>query len=639
MKNTSVEPTPAKSIKTKGPIRTGAVVPTLIVFVLVYLYFFLFFDHNLKSAVEYIGTSAMGAEVDVARIHTSFLNASFEMDGLEITDKSQPTRDLVKVGIIRFKALWDGLLRAKVVIDDASILDIEVYAPRKHPGYVAPPPPPSNKPSALADAEKEVLNQTQKQFNGNMLGDVANLLNGADPSSQLKNIQGSLKSNERIQQLQKELDAKKAEWDKRLKDLPQQKDIDDLQKQIKSLKFDAGNPAEFAKNVAKAKDILKLAQDKANLVDQMQKAFTSDLNNYNQQYKDLEKLVQEDVKGLQSRFKIPNIDAREFSTNLFINMLEKKLVGMRKYIEIARHYIPTKSAQKPVAQKKEEPLVPPKRSAGKTFHYAVTTGYPLFWLKKAAISSEISQSALSGNVKGEIRDVTTDQAYLGRPTLVLLDGDFPKQAVHGLNAKITLDHRTDEPKESLEAKVARFPTGPQMFSDTSDVKFGLTDAKGSSQIEATMVGNNITMAMHNQFSDVKYVIDSKTAMVKDILESVMKGIPSITMNANVSGSWDHLNIGINSNLGDELSKGFQKQIQARIDEAKGKLQKLIDEQIGGNKKNLQAQLSSFGGEGKDLNKSKDQIDKAVKSAQGGSNAAPTKNLEEQGKKLLKGLGF
>jgi uncharacterized protein (TIGR03545 family) len=242
-------------------------------------------------------------------------------------------------------------------------------------------------------------------------------------------------------------------------------------------------------------------------------------------------------------------------------------------------------------------------------------------------------------VKGEIREVTTDQAYLGRPTIALFEGDFPKQGVQGLNAKITLDHRTDEAKESLEAKVASFPTGPQMFSDTPDVKFGLTDAKGASQVEAVMVNNSITMALHSQFSDVKYVIDSKTALVKDVLESVMKGIPSITMNANVSGSWDHLNIGINSNLGDELSKGFQKQVQARIDEAKGKLQKLIDDQIGGNKKDLQAQLSSFGGEGKDLNKSKDQIDKAIKSAQGGSNAAPTKNLEEQGKKLLKGLGF
>lgn len=628
MKNISVK---------KGPIRTGAVVPTLIVFVLVYLYFFLFFDHNLKSATEYLGTQMLGAEVDVARIHTSFLNASFEMNGLEITDKSQPTRDLVKIGTIRFKALWDGLLRAKVVIDDASVLNIEAYAPRKRAGYVVPPAPPSHQPGMLADAEKEVLNQTQKQFNGNMFGDLAGLLNGTDPSSQLKNIEGSLKSSERIKQLQKDLDVKKAEWDQRLKSLPQQKDIDDIQAQIKALKFN-GSPAEIAQNVGKAKDLLKTAQEKAKLVDDTQKSFNADLNNYNQQYKDIEKLVQDDVKGLQTRFKIPGIDAKELSTNLFIGLLEKKLVGLRKYIEMARHYMPTKSAAAPSNQKKEEPLLPPKRSAGKTFRYPITAGYPLFWLKKAAISSQVSQSEWSGNVKGEILDVTTDQAYLNRPTLVLLNGDFPKQGVTGVEAKITLDHRTDEPKESIEAKVASFPTGPQSFSDSPDVKFGLNEARGSSQLEATMIGENITMSAQNQFRDLQYTIDSKTAALKEILTSVMKGIPVINVNANVSGSWNHLNIGLNSNLGEELSKGFSKQIQARIDEAKGKLQKLVDSQIGGDKKNLQSQLSNFGGDAKDLNKAKEAIDKAVKSAQGSGNG-PAKNLEEQGKKLLKGLGF
>ena len=515
-------------------------------------------------------------------------------------------------------------------------LNIEVFSPRKYAGWVAPPPKPSKEPGTLAKAEKEVLDQTQKQFRGNMLGDVAALLGGADPASQVKNIEGSLKSSERIKQLQKEINEKKAQWDKRLKDLPNQKDIDDIQKQIKALKFN-GNAMEIAQSVGKASELLKVAQAKAKVIDETQKAFTADLATSTQQYKELEKLVQEDVKNLQTRFKIPSIDAKEFSTQLFLTMLENRLTGMRKYIEMARHYMPTKTAAKPEEQKKEEPLVPPKRSAGKTFRYPVTTGYPLFWLKKAAISSELNSSDLSGNVKGEVLDVTTDQAYIGHPTRILLNGDFPKQNVKGVDVKITLDHTTDQAKESMIAKVAAFPTGAQSFSNSPDLKFGIDEAHGSSQMEATLVGDNITMSMHNQFNDVKYAIDSKTPLVKQLVESIMKGIPNVTMNANVSGSWSHLDIGINSNLGDELSKGLQRQVQARIDEAKGKLQGLIDGQIGGSKKDLQSQLASFGGEGKGMADSKAQLDKAIQSAQGGSN--PNKNLGEQGKKLLKGLGF
>ncbi|MGZ3722085.1 MAG: TIGR03545 family protein [Bdellovibrionales bacterium] len=638
--------TNSTELKKKGPIRTGAVVPSLILIVIIGVYFTLFFDGNLRRGLEYAGTHINGAEVNVARVATSFIHASLEINGIQMTDKEHPERNTVEVGAIKFQMSWDALLRAKILVDEASILNIQALTKRTHPGYVVPPPPPEvkdGKPTALDKVQQEVAAEAKKKYNGNFLGDVAGILGGADPKDQLKNIQGELKSDAKIKALEKELAEKKVKWDARIKALPQGKELQAYGDRIKALKFDFKNPGELAKNVAEAQKIINEAQDKVKLIDQTQKDLKGDVNTYQQAYKDLEKMVQEDIRDMQSRLKLPNIDAKEFSQQLFMNMIEKKLGSMAKYVELARQYAPPKKTAEQKAAAKAENVVPPKRGAGKNYRFPITTGYPLFWLKHAAISSEVSSSEYSGNIKGEIKDLTTDPPFIGRPTLILVHGDFPKQDIHGLDAKITLDHTTDIARESMIAKVAHFPVAETKLSDSPDVRLGLQKASGESEVTATFVNQEITMATRNNFNEIKYDLEAKNKVVQDLIDAVLKGIPVVNVNADIKGSFHDFDVHINSNLGDELSKGFQKQLQAKINEAKDQLKKMVDAKIGGDRDKLKGDLDKFtGGLTKDVDGKKGEADKVVKDAQNQLNSqkgSGQKKLEEEGKKLLKGFGL
>jgi uncharacterized protein (TIGR03545 family) len=649
MTNTSINPEkPAKPVKKKGPIRTGAVVPALILTVLLGAYFTIFFDGHLRRGLEYAGTMINGAEVDIHSLHTSFLRAEMTIAGIEVTDKNQPTRNIMGVGKIHFKMLWDALLRAKVVVDDASILDIEALTPRKKAGYVVPPSPPSKGPSALEKVEDQVLTQTRKQYNQNFMGDVASVLSGTDYRDQLKNIQGNLKSDARIKELQKELDEKKKKWEARIKELPQQQDFKQYQDRIKALKFDVKNPGEFAKNVQEADKIRKEIEAKVKVVDQTTKDVKNDVNTYSQEFKDLEKMVQEDMKDLQSRLKLPNVDPKEFSQQLFMGMVEKKLGGLAKYIEVARKYMPppqTKAQKAAAAQaKREEQIVPPKRGQGVNYRFPVTTGYPLFWLKHAALSSELGQSEYSGNIKGEIKDLNTDPAFLKKPTLFLAKGDFPKQGISDFDAKITLDHTTEQSRDSMDLAVGGFPVSENVLSNSPDVKLVMQSAKGTSLMNAVLVDEALTVNIKNTFKEIKYDLQAKNKMVQEIIDNVLKGIPQVSLNAEVKGSLHAFDVHINSNLGDELSKGFQKQLQAKIDEAKGQLNKLINERIGGEKNKLKEQMDkTLGPITKSLDEKKGEADKAVtdakNQAEGGQKQGQGKQLEQEGKKLLKKFGF
>jgi uncharacterized protein (TIGR03545 family) len=631
-----------KPKKAKGPIRWEAVIPATVLTVLVGVYFSLFFDGHLRRVLEYVGTQVQGAEVNIGRLSTSFLGASLAIDDVQVTDKEKPQRNLVEVGEIRFKMLWGGLLRAKVVVEEASILNIQALTPRKSPGYVVPPPPPGKGESVVEKVQDQVLSQTRKKFNENFLGDVAAVVGGADPKEQLKSLQGELKSDARIKELEQELKTKKEKWDQRVKELPQSAELKQYETRVKALKFDVKNPAELAKNLKEADKIIKEVDSKVKLVEQTSKDVNGEVNAYTQSFKDLEKMVQEDIKDLQKRLKLPNLDAKEFSQQLFMNMVEGKLVSLQKYIAVARKYMPPKKTAAEKRAEAEEAIVPPKRGDGKNFTFPITTGYPLFWLKHAAISSELGTSELSGNMKGEILDLTTDQSFIRKPTLIRLAGDFPKQQISGVDAEITLDHRGDLAKDALRMVVGRFPSGQQVLSSSPEASLAIADSAGSSTMIASLIGNEITLDLKSQFTDIKYDLEAKNKIVKEILDGILKGIPVVNLNANVRGSFEDFDLHINSNLGEELAKGFQAQLQAKVAEAQAQLKKMIDQRIGGERDKLKQDMDKTVGDlTKNLGAKKDEVDKVVKEAknsvEGGKKQGGGKKLEDEGKKLLKKL--
>ncbi len=631
-----------KKKKSKGPIRWEAVIPATILTALVAAYFTLFFDGHVRRALEYVGTQVNGAEVNIGRLSTSFLKARLEIDNVQVTDKNKPERNLVQIGQIRFQMSWDALLRAKVLINEASILDIAALTKRAKPGYVVPPPPPSQGPSLLQKAQDQVLSQTQKKLNKNFLGDIAAILGGVDPKEQLKNIQGELKSDARIKQLEQELKEKSAKWEQRIKELPQAQELKQYEARVKALKFDINKPAEFAASVKEAEKIIKEVDQKVKLIEKTSKDVKGEANSYAQAFKELENMINEDIRDLQNRLGLPNVDGKEFSQQLFMGLIESKLVGVRKYVEVAREYMPPKKSAEEKAEQKAERLVPRKRGEGTNYRFPITAGYPLFWLKKAEISSALGKSELSGDIKGQMTDLTSDPVYIQKPTLITLAGDFPDQKIHGLDAKITIDHTKEEARETMVVNIASFPVTDTRLSDSSDVRLALAEATGSTTMNAELADEKLRIDIKNSFNNLKYDLQAKNKMVHEIIDNILKGIPNVTLNAHVTGSFSSFDIRINSNLGDELAKGFQKQIQAKIEEAKAQLRKFVDQRIGSERDKLKAEMDkTIGGLTKDLDEKKAEADNAVKSAknsiEGSKSKSQTKKLEQEGKKLLKGI--
>jgi uncharacterized protein (TIGR03545 family) len=623
--------TEKKAPKKKGPIRWEAIIPVAIMSAAGYAYFTWFFDNHLKKAIEYIGTQANGAEVNVASVRTSFLKGSFDLNGLQVTDKELPAQNILAIENVHFQYMWDALLRMKFVVDDASINQILINSKRAKPGFVLPPEP--AKPSKLDQMQKEVVDQVKTKYAQNMLGDLIALLEGADPKDQLEKIREELKSEKRVKEMITDVQTKQQVWEgevKRLGDTTKLKKIETQFNEIKGEK----NVLKQVQGAKELNDLLKDVQKQAKEIQTAGKKLESEVKAVAAYPAEVQNLVKEDIASLKNRFKIPELDVKDMAMALFAKELGEYVTKARKYQALAKQYLPEK--------KEREEVLPPPREVGKTYEFPITKSYPLFWLKRAAISSKGTPGSYSGNITGELTNVTTSPKWVKKAIVLDLKGDFPTSEMYGVQAKVTADFTTNTPSQGLDLKVGRFLVPGRMFSESEKLKFGLTKAQASSQLTARLQDGSVEMNWNSVITQPAWLVEAKSNLAQELLTGIVQGIPTITIDGSVTGPWKALNMNLRSNLGDELANGMKAQVSKKISEAEAKLTALVDEKI----KKPQAELmGSLKGNGDIISQVKnlDQLYKnnedkikaeIAKLQKGGS-----KGLEESGKKFLKKLKF
>ena len=641
----TTQPTPPSKNKTKGPIRWEAVLPFTIIILLVIIYFKLFFDANLRKGLEYAGYKVTGAEVDIAELETSFFKANIRIQGIEVTDSIKPSHNSISIGDVRFGMLWDALLRGKVVIKEVVVEKVEFGKPRKSAGKVKPPEPvvvseDNGKPSALqkeADKIKDkALSATEAKYNNNVLGDVASMLGGADSQLQMDKLEGSLLSKDMANKLNAEMKTKSQAWQDRLKKLPQSKDFQALSDRAGKVKTkDFKSVDELQSSLKEFDSVIKEADAKFKEIQTANSDLNQDLQNSQKQIKDLEEQINKDSKNLESHFKIPKIDPKSLSQALFRQYLDPYLAKFNHYKGLAEKYVPPNLMNK---KKKDEPDVsmqPHPREKGVVYEFGRANSYPAFWIQHIGVSSQAGLSLYSGNIKGEINDITSNQVLIGKPTVALFAGDFPSAQLSGLDSKLVIDNRQENSRITFDFGLGSFPIEARELVNSDEVQIAFSKASGQMKLHSELEAlRNFKMTLDNKFSQVQYDIKAKNTTIQEVLKTVFAGIPVVTLEAQGAGELPSLSLSVNSNLGTELSKGIEKQIQAKINEAQEKIRKYVNDQVGAQKAQIEAQYNQIKNQvEKELKKLQDQANTQKKVAETKADAAK-KDGENQGKKKV-----
>jgi uncharacterized protein (TIGR03545 family) len=633
----------SKSPKSKGPLRLEAIIPIAIFAALVWFYVVTMLDGHVRRGLELAASSVYGAQVDVGMLNIKFTDPSMTIGGIEVTDKSNPRQNVVSIGQIRLALLWDALLRAKVVVDESSIKEIALYSPRKSPGEIYPPPPPgkSSGPGLTEKIGNELKAEAEAQLKNNVFGDIANILSGADATDQLKQIRDQLQSEAKIKELQTTLTSKKDEWTKRIDSLPKADEVKAIVEKVKATKINTSNPVEAKNQLEGLKKDINKVQDIVAAYQKSQKDIQQDVSGFNGSLKEIDDAARKDMEALQNRFQLPSIDKTSISKALLNKVMGDKLVKLTGFLDKAKAYMPDKK------EKDEPEFVPHPRGAGRTYKFPVTVGYPLFWLKKAEISSKSTPEGFSGDFAGMILNVSSDASLINKPTEVRLSGDAPKQEVRKADLQIVMDFKGDRSSTDVDLSVGAHPFPEQMFASSSDITFGVTAAPASLNVDAEFDGSEIKAKIKETIVSPAFKTDAKSPILKEALTSATSRIKALEMEVTLEGGLTNPKIGLDSNLGTELASGLERHLKQKIDQARAKLKSFVDDRIKDERGKLLAEYTKVQSAFNSLLQGKDtefknlqaELEKAYKEKGSADSKKLQDDVKNKAKDALKKFGL
>ena len=514
--------------------------------------------------------------------------------------------------------------------------ELALYSPRKTPGEVYPPPPPepNQGPSLTDKVTSELKAEAEAQLKNNIFGDIGKILSGADATEQLNQLRDQLLSEKKVQELQVALNTKKDEWTKRINDLPKPDEVKAIIERVKGTKINTSNPMEAKKQLESLKKDIDKVQEIVAVYQKSQKDIQQDVSGFSNSMKEIDEAVRNDMESLQNRFQLPSIDKDSISKALLNKVMGDKLVKVTTFLDKAKAYMPKKKNK----ESEDPDYVPHPRSTGRTYKFPITVGYPLFWLKKAEISSKSTPDGFSGDFAGKILNLTSDSGLINKPTELHLAGDAPKQEVRNLSFKAVIDYRRENGSTDLDLSVGSHPFPEQSFVSSQDVTFGVGSGPAMLKARAEFEGGEIKAKIQETIANPVFKTDAK-APLKEALSSVTGRIKSLDMEVTLSGGFTNPKIGLDSNLGTELATGFQKHLKEKIEQARAKLKTFVDDRIKGERAKLTAEYakvqSAFNGllQGKDteFKSLQAELEKAYKE----KGSADTNKIQEDLKKKAK----
>lgn len=654
MNETKSTPEVNNKKKETGIIRWNAILPLTLLIASIGIYFQFFFDSHMKSALEWVGFKALGAEVNITAFKSSLIKGKVEINGIQLTNKENPKYNSIELQHTNFDLNMDALLRMKAVIENIAIEGVQFQSLRKKPGKVAPPEPISTEPSLTDQLKGKALNKLESENQDNLIGDIAEFIKNGDINSQLKNFEDLIVSKKMAEDLNKKWGTKKEEWDQKIKNLPNKDDLDTLKSRFSKIKYkDFKSPEELSESIKEFNSIKSAIDEKVKLINETKNSLTADVNSIQKDYKNLENQIKSDIDLVKTRFKIPKIDAAQFTKTLFMGYLTPYTDKLDQYKKMAQKYLPPKYA-KMIDKKKgdssaseiDDSIQPLPREKGVSYEFPMTKGYPLLWIQRISLSSKSNAQVDYGDISGEIKNITSNQRQINKLTDLNIQGDFKSQNLYGLKIYASLDNLKTDPVVKFNFDVASYLINNLELIKNKDIDINLPRSQNSISVTGSTVGfKKYDIDFKNYFKNVNFNVDAENKTVNEVINQTFSKINEFDLQASAKGEIKNLDISIRSSLGGKLEDAFNSFLQKKLEEVNKQVKIKIDEEVNKQKEQLNKKISELT-KGhitqisqieSQLNDQRKLADDRIQSAKKDLENKAKSKLEDEGKKAIDGL--
>jgi len=506
-------------------------------------FWWLLADWLLKTAIETVGTKAVGAKVELAAADLTFSPLGFHLDKLQVTDPEHPMQNLFELDSATGNLELLPLLMGQVIVDELSAKGMRFDTKRSHSGAISKPVAPP-KP---AEAEP---------------GEAASTTAIKDKLPSVDEIMGreKLSTVELTKTFQERVKNQRSEFEKNIAALPDEAAIKKHEKRIKELTGGQIKSLEELKTrekeLEKVKDQIRADRDRIKAVrDQLHNA----KNELNQQYQALQKAPAQDWERIKSQYGLDAGGVGNIARLLFGDAAKSWYQRLRSWANQAQRMLPSGSEKTP------EPVQPP-RSKGRLIHFATTNPLPDFLIRHAALSMELQV----GNILVDVKDITHQPQILGRPIRILAAADkLPK--LQSIKIDGVIDHvHPDNIKDNLTWSFSGWQLSDIVVSKESTLPLNITSARAdvSGKINYSG-GNSLSTDVNAAFKNTQWN-SSATEGWAGRVANTLKSINQFKVTGKIQGNLESPQITLRSDLDEQLKQAIAGQLKAAQNELQQK---------------------------------------------------------------------
>ncbi|UCF63509.1 MAG: hypothetical protein JSW33_13230, partial [bacterium] len=236
------------------------------------LFFLLLTDRWLENRMESTGSAIVGAKVEFDGVDFSFLKLKMKWDSLRVTNPEDTWRNTFETGKVEFDVDLLPLFSKKYIIENVELQGLRFNTPRKTDGKLKKEETQTTESEVVKAIEQRLSQETAEMpvFNLKQYGKKVNL------DSLWKMV--DLKTPHKIDSLKKVYIEEYRNWEKRINDLPSEKELQVYTREIESIKIDQIKTVdEFQAAYNKANNIYKQLDSTYQSVNTLRADFEKDI--------------------------------------------------------------------------------------------------------------------------------------------------------------------------------------------------------------------------------------------------------------------------------------------------------------------------------------------------------------------------
>lgn len=535
--------------------RWRAVGPLLAFAVLAGVLWTLFAEELARVTSEDVGTTVLGARVDIRRLDIHPGAGNVTLRGLTVASPFDSMRNLFEAEQVVADIDPLPLLEKKLVIDRVAVTGVRVGTPRTTPGFTA---------RARRGSRVELVRREVNTWADRFDVPALRLATGKIDVGQLD--PSRLETAQRATALAARVDSLRGAWAAAVGGLSLAPTLDSARVAAERLKKARATDLRAIADARKALDEVKRARAR---VTTLERTVASGVVGLREGLAALDQARQQDFALARSLVRLPRLDAPAIGAALFAPVAIERFQRALYWAELGRQHMPP--GLLPRASKGPDRV----RRSGTSVRFPRERAYPGFLLRAAELSIELGggEADAPRRIAGRLTGVTSAPALYGRPAV--FEGSAPGVVVGAL-----VDHVRGTPRDTAGARLERVSLPALKLPG---LPFRLEPGRGVMGLTFAMRGDTMQARWTVRAPAVSWIRDTAAGgEIERLVGRVLDRVRELDLTAEVGGTLKAPRLSIRSNLdralADALSAALGEEVQAAERRLRSEVDRLVEQQ-------------------------------------------------------------